>query len=129
MESARLPIEEIRLPSESSLRAVRSTIKEYITGHGHPDGLFCENDYFALGAYRAIVDCGLRIPDDVAIVGCDGTEFADMAEQPISVVRIPLQDMCVVAWDLLAHRIRDPDRDIQERIFAPDLVVRESSRK
>lgn len=49
-----------------------------------PDGIFCYNDPVALGVMRAILERGLRIPDDIAIVGCGNLPYADVLRVPLS---------------------------------------------
>ncbi|ASG20354.1 LacI family DNA-binding transcriptional regulator [Nitrospirillum viridazoti] len=51
-----------------------------------PDGLFCYNDPSALGAMRAVLEAGLRIPDDIAIIGCGNLSYADFLRIPLSSV-------------------------------------------
>ena len=51
-----------------------------------PDGIFCFNDPLALGTMRAILDAGLRIPDDVAVVGCGNLPYSDFLRVPLSSV-------------------------------------------
>jgi DNA-binding LacI/PurR family transcriptional regulator len=49
-----------------------------------PDGIFCFNDPIALGAMRAILDAGLRIPEDIAVVGCGNVLYSDFLRVPLS---------------------------------------------
>jgi LacI family transcriptional regulator len=49
-----------------------------------PDGVFCYNDPSAMGAMKAILDAGLRVPDDIAVIGCGNTTYADSLLVPLS---------------------------------------------
>jgi LacI family transcriptional regulator len=49
-----------------------------------PDGVFCYNDTIATGAMRAILDAGLRIPQDIAIVGCGDFAYDDLLRIPLT---------------------------------------------
>ena len=49
-----------------------------------PDGVFCYNDEVAIGALRAILSAGLRVPDDIAVIGVDNIRFADLLQVPLS---------------------------------------------
>ena len=49
-----------------------------------PDGIFCFNDPVALGAMRAILDAGLRIPEDIAVVGCGNVRYSDFLRVPLT---------------------------------------------
>ncbi|MBB6251131.1 LacI family DNA-binding transcriptional regulator [Nitrospirillum iridis] len=49
-----------------------------------PDGIFCYNDPSAMGAMRAILDAGLRIPEDIAVIGCGNVSYSDFLRVPLS---------------------------------------------
>ena len=51
-----------------------------------PDGVFCYNDEVAIGALRAILEAGMRIPADIAVIGVDNIRFADLLRVPLSSV-------------------------------------------
>src|SRR5262249_25699112 len=51
-----------------------------------PDGVFCYNDPAAMGAMKAILEAGLRIPEDVAVVGCGNVRYADNLRVPLTSV-------------------------------------------
>lgn len=51
-----------------------------------PDGVFCYNDPVAMGALKAILECGLRVPDDVAVIGCGNVRYAALLRVPLSSV-------------------------------------------
>lgn len=86
--------------------ASRDAIIAYVTAHGTPDGLFCRNDDMAIGAYRALRDLGLRIPEDVALIGCDGIEDTEYLDTPLTTLIQPIEAMCAVAWEVLRTAIQ-----------------------
>jgi len=95
-----------------------------------PDGIFCFNDPSALGAMRAILDAGLRIPEDVAVVGCGNLSYSDFLRVPLSSVDQGSQSIGKHAAALalkLAHH-EAPIRPRSE-LIAPHLVVRASSQR
>lgn len=63
--------------------------------------VFCTNDLMAFGAIKAIREVGLRIPDDISIVGCDNIFFSECADPPLSTISIPKRDMGRKVVDLL----------------------------
>lgn len=73
-----------------------------------PDGVFAGNDYQALGALRAIREAGLKIPDQVAVVGFDELKFNPYLEQPLTTIRQPQIDLGYQSLKLLIDEIRDP---------------------
>ena len=101
----------------------------YIAKHGCPDGLFCYNDDLAIGAYPILRQLGLRIPEDVAIVGCDGIRDTSYLYPPLTTIVQPMELICATAWSLLKHRIDEPARPLQLVVLAPRLEVRASSQR
>ena len=114
--------------TENKLRPdVRRTLRSYVQQHGCPDGIFCYNDDMALGAYRGLCDLGLRVPEQVALVGCDGIEDTEYLETPLSTIVQPVEEMCVLAWQFLDQRISEPSRPLQQGTVTARLAIRASS--
>lgn len=120
---------EFILTADEKRQSVTGPLKEYIERRGHPDGLFCFNDDMAIAAYRALRDLGLRIPEDVALVGCDGIEDMAYFDPPLTTIAQPLEEMCATAWGLLERRMREPDLPIREHTLQASLKIRDSSRR
>jgi LacI family transcriptional regulator len=116
----------IPIPGESRPSA-RDAVTAYCIDHPDLDGLFCHNDDIACGAIRALLDLGRRVPDDVAVVGCDGTVAAEFAEPPISTIALPIADMCAEAWTMLLRRMENPDLPICSSTFSGRFIQRRSS--
>jgi LacI family transcriptional regulator len=94
-----------------------------------PTAAFCANDLLALGLLQQMVRLGLRVPDDLAIVGYDDIEFAEAAAVPLTSVSQPRQLLGRTAAELLLAEAHDPgDHEHQQVVFAPELVVRASTR-
>jgi DNA-binding LacI/PurR family transcriptional regulator len=93
-----------------------------------PTAVFCANDLLALGVLQELTRQGLRVPDDVAIVGYDDIEYAGAAAVPLSSVRQPREQLGRAAAELLFEEIQDGHRHRHRHIrFEPELVVRASS--
>ncbi|WP_188193916.1 LacI family DNA-binding transcriptional regulator [Nonomuraea sp. SYSU D8015] len=93
-----------------------------------PTAAFCANDMMALGFLQAMASHGLRVPDDLAIIGYDDIDFAAAAAVPLSSVRQPRELLGRTAIDLLLEEVAEPEQHRHRQvIFQPDLVVRESS--
>jgi LacI family transcriptional regulator len=91
-----------------------------------PTAIFASNDVMAFGAMEAARDLGLRIPDDVSIVGFDDVPQAESVHPPLTTVRQPLREMGRAAARLLVKRING-DGDLITRIQLPtSLTVRQS---
>ena len=90
--------------------------------------VFCFNDIAAIGAIRAIADCGLRCPQDVSIIGFDDIASAAYHVPRLTTVRQPLRRMGEVAVQILLKRIESPEEPYPDTVmFQPELIVREST--
>jgi LacI family transcriptional regulator len=96
-----------------------------------PTGVFAVNDLVAIGLLQGLLAGGLRVPEDVAVVGYDDTEFAAAAAVPITSIRAPREELGRRAAELLLDQIRgidagEPTPPRHER-FEPELVARTST--
>src|SRR5271169_3225848 len=92
--------------------------------------LFCFNDTAAIGAMRALGEAGLRIPEDVSVIGFDDIMSAAFQRPSLTTVRQPLRAMGAIAARTLLEKIAHPEERFPEEIvMGPELVVRESSAK
>lgn len=93
-----------------------------------PTAVACANDLLALGVLQAFTTAGLRIPQDVAIVGYDDIVYAGAAAVPLSSVRQPRALLGQTGAELLFEEIAQPEAHRHRQIvFEPELVVRASS--
>lgn len=108
-------------------QVARQAIQDYVRREGVPEAIFCHNDDLALGIYRGLCELGVRVPDDVALVGCDGIEEAEYLERPLTTIVQPVETMCALAWKYLQRRIADPTIPAQQIVLKPELVIRDST--
>jgi len=124
MEAAGLETEYIADPNILRSSA-RKLIREYVIENGCPDGIFCHNDDMAIGAYRGLYDLGIRVPDDVKLIGCDGIEDVDYLERPFSSIVQPIEQECQIAWQFLERRINNPGIPLQQASLKAHFVARD----
>jgi LacI family transcriptional regulator len=94
-----------------------------------PTAIFAGNDLMAIGALRAITEAGLRVPEDISLVGFDNIELASYTNPPLTTVIQPIQEAGQKAVDFLIERIREPGSSYKRAILPTSLIVRDSSRK
>ncbi len=128
MTEAGLPQEFIPL-QETSRKEIRRQFREYVAERGHPDAVFCHNDDAAIAVYRALCDLGLRVPEDVALVGCDGIEDTEFLPVPITTIVQPVEEMSRIAWEFLKNRMENPEAPPQHRVLEARLEIRASSQR
>jgi len=92
-----------------------------------PTAAFCANDLLALGLLQQTIGAGLRVPEELAIVGFDDIEFAAAAAVPLTSVRQPRQELGRAAAQLLIDEATNPDHRHEQALFVPELVARAST--
>ena len=128
MQQAGLKPEFFYYPlSEEQRPIVRQSIKNFVQEHGCPEAMFCHSDDVALAIYRGLCDLKMRVPDNVALVGCDGIQDTEYVESPITTLVQPVAKMCETAWQFLLQRFENPKMKRQFAVLEPELVIRESS--
>ena len=127
IEQAGREPEIIETPWIGNRATVEETMERYLAHRPCPDGLFCYNDDHAIAVCRTLRRHGLRIPEDVAVVGCDDLVETQYLECPISTIVLPVPEACNAAWQLLENRMHDPGLPIQSVLLRPHLEARASS--
>ncbi len=127
---AAMGLEPVLLVTDQSSREnARSLVRELASTHDLPDALLCFNDEMAIGAYRGLREMGVRIPEDVALTGCDGIPDTAYFDQPITTIVQPVDELCNQAWQCLMNRLDRPDLPLQSQILPASLCIRASSRR
>lgn len=122
-----LPHDEALVRAGDSRQAGgRAMAAALLAGPERPTALLVGNNLMTLGALETIHALGLRIPDDVAIVGYDDMPWALAFNPPLTAVRQPGQELGRRAAELLIARIADPSRSTTLVTLQPELVVRQS---
>jgi LacI family transcriptional regulator len=91
-----------------------------------PTAIFASNDIMAMGVMDAVRSRGLRIPDDVSIVGFDDIPQAAVVRPALTTVNQPLEKMGRVATQMLLDLLRQPDKEAGRIELPTELVIRES---
>ena len=91
-----------------------------------PSAVFVANNLMTLGAFRALHEAGVRIPDELALVGFDDMPWATSLNPPLTAISQPSQEIGSSAADLLLDRIARPERATRHLILETSLVVRAS---
>ena len=100
---------------------------ELIARGGEFTALVCFNDIAAIGAIRALMNHGLRVPEDVSIVGFDDIQGAAFHNPSLTTIRQPLGEMGAVAARILLQRIRGQAPFLDLVPIHPELIIREST--
>ena len=128
MHKAKIPIEdgwavEGKLTIDGAVKATRKLLN-----HQHPPtAIFCANDEMAIGSMHAIRAAGLRIPDDVSVMGFDDIRFAEVTNPPLTTIAQPAEEIGERVMYRLCKAIDSEDSGKpQPEIVAHKLIVRQS---
>ncbi|HEY4090408.1 MAG TPA: LacI family DNA-binding transcriptional regulator [Luteibacter sp.] len=101
---------------------------ELFLSQGHPfSAVFCSNDEMAIGAMRALISRGLRVPEDVSIVGFDDIRFSRYTSPSLTTVAQPKNALGREAMTMLIELLNDPEVPPRKRVLSAELVVRGST--
>ncbi|MFI6422610.1 LacI family DNA-binding transcriptional regulator [Streptomyces sp. NPDC050842] len=137
-EGALLALAEAGLPA-SALRELPAERLDVASGRDagarllglteRPTAVFCANDLLALGVLQSLYAAGVRVPEDMAIVGYDDIEFAAAATVPLTSVRQPALTLGAKAAELLLEETgeRADEHRHEHVVLQPELVVRRST--
>lgn len=104
-------------------------MKEILDTGEYPGAFFIANDSIAIGAYRAVMEKGLTIPDDISIIGCNDISTAQFIVPPLTTIKIYTEFMGETAVDLIIERIKF-ERKIGKKVIVPTkLIIRGSCKK
>jgi LacI family transcriptional regulator len=112
------------------------TLKGGVTGFGKlralampPTAILCSNDMTAIGVLRAAYNAGLRVPQDLSVIGLDDIDFAEFTLPPLTTIRLSRHDLAQAAFEALRQQAEEPVAAKIQREFlvSTSLVVRGST--
>jgi len=101
--------------------------KEILAMKDRPSAIFMQCDLLAMGAFSAIREEGLKVPDDISLVGFDDINFAPYLESPLTTVAHPKEKVAMALVETLMNRIENRDIEPRHIVVTPELIVRKSS--
>lgn len=132
LEEANLPVDEKMIINNSLTREDGTlAIKKLLAGNQMPDGIFCANDTTALSVIIHLQKIGIRVPDDIAIIGFSNEPCSELVTPSISTFRQPGFLMGKKAAQLIIHEIlrKSNEHGYQTIVMPMELIIRDSSLK
>ncbi|MBG2876329.1 ribose operon transcriptional repressor RbsR [Proteus alimentorum] len=127
MQKAGLAIrEEFVLTSDFEFAGGFSAMQKLLSLSVLPQAVFTCNDAMAVGAYQAIYQKGLRVPDDISVMGYDDIDLASYMIPPLSTIHQPKDELGKLAVSQLLHRMENIDADDNVLVLTPKLIERGS---
>lgn len=100
--------------------------RELLASHPELDALLVSNGLAAIGAYRALMESGMRCPEQLAFAAFDEAAWTSLVRPSVTVIEQPTYEIGATATELLLKRIEDPSRSHRQLVLQHRLVVRES---
>lgn len=125
------PAEVVHASGDYSVASGEAAIDALLAGRRRPpfDAIFAANDRMAIGALRALERRGLRVPEDVELVGFDDIELATLVEPPLTTVAQPAFEMGRRSAELLLRLIAGERPRRRTLVLQPEFVVRGTTRR
>lgn len=92
-----------------------------------PTAIVCVNDMIAVGCCKYLIEHEYKIPQDVAVIGMDGTQLSMIYDPPITTMAEPIAEMCHEAVKLLLNKIKHPNSKNKKCIMRAKLEIRRST--
>ncbi len=127
MDRAGLPVPDgYQITGDFEFSGGFEAMQSLLAQKDRPQAVFIGNDAMAVGAYQALYQAGLRVPDDIAVVGYDDIELAQYMTPPLTTIHQPKDELGELAIDVLIHRIAQPGLQPQKLQLTPVLMERGS---
>lgn len=104
-----------------------SAVQEVLSRPEIPTVVFCGNDLIAMGAMSALEESGVRVPEDISVIGIDDIFFAYLARPPLTTISVPREQLGVKAFEALDRMLQLKRHKGSNYVLDTDLVVRRST--
>jgi DNA-binding LacI/PurR family transcriptional regulator len=106
---------------EFSVEGGRRALRALLAGSEQPTGIICSSDVMAIGALQEAYANGLRVPEDLSIVGFDGISAVTWTQPPLTTIEQPIEAMAEMALNALWSLVEEPDEHVPSFLFRPQL--------
>src|SRR6266849_6149368 len=115
------------LESNYRVDAGASSVRAILSQPEIPTVVFCGSDLIAMGAMSALEEAGVRIPEDVSVIGIDDISFAFLARPPLTTIRVPRERLGTIAFEALDKILKLKRRRGADYYLETEWVVRRST--
>jgi LacI family repressor for deo operon, udp, cdd, tsx, nupC, and nupG len=128
LQRAQLPVQPaLAVAGDFSVEAGERAIERLLAQGAAFSAVFCANDEMAIGAMRALGAHGMRVPEDVSVVGFDDIRFARYTSPALTTIAQPKHALGREATTMLIELLNDPEVPPRKRVLSADLIVRGST--
>lgn len=119
--------DSLRYPGDFTPSSGRDGADHLIQREERPTAIFCESDEMAMGALHCLSRAGIKVPEEISVVGFDDIEFARYCDPPLTTISQPAEAFGETAVDVLVARIEGQRCQPTHRVLPHRLVIREST--
>ncbi len=113
--------------SDYRVDAGASAVRDILSAPDIPTVIFCGSDLIAMGAMNTLEEAGVKIPEDVSIIGIDDISFAFLARPPLTTISVPRERLGITAFEALEKMLKLKRHKGAEYHLETELVVRKST--
>lgn len=106
---------------------IRPLLEDILSTKNRPTAIFCFCDSIALEVMKILKAMNLKIPDDVAVVGCDNLDYTELLNPPLTTIEISKFEMGVTAAKILLEMLEAENKGPIQQILEPKLIIRAST--
>jgi DNA-binding LacI/PurR family transcriptional regulator len=114
---------------ESNVEWGKFMTEKYLNSNNPPTAILACNDLLAAGAIQAVKEQGLKVPDDISVIGFDNTIISTITDPPLTTIAQPMQGMGKQVMDLMDGDIKQKITDKSRITLIPKLVIRKSTKE
>ncbi len=126
--SAGIPLQDEMIQlGDSTIESGHAAARTLLTSPQRPTAIFATNDWMAIGALEAAREEGIRVPEDLSIIGLDNVIVGAHISPPLTTIDIPKHQLAKEATELLIRQIDGARDQAQSILIPPELLVRHST--
>jgi DNA-binding LacI/PurR family transcriptional regulator len=130
LQSAENPVQPVVLYGKFNFEGGAELTRKLLDKHPDVTAIFAANDVMAFGVVQAVLDRGLRIPEDLSLIGFDNIQFSVIVHPPLTTIHQPKYEMGSAAVDILLRLARDKGKQMPEhRRLGVELIERQSCKQ
>jgi LacI family transcriptional regulator len=127
LQAAKRPVQPLVLHGKFNFAGGTELARKVLAERRDITAIFAANDVMAYGVVRAVLDQGLRIPEDLSLVGFDNVEFSSIIHPPLTTIHQPKYEMGQAAVEILLRLARNKEKQTAEhRLLGVELIKRQS---
>jgi DNA-binding LacI/PurR family transcriptional regulator len=127
MRAAGLEVDGLVEHGDFSVEGGRAALRALLAHSNPPSGIICSSDLMAIGVLGEASAQGLRVPEDLSVVGFDGIDATRWTNPPLTTVEQPIEEIAETAVNALRSLIEDPGKPLPDSLFRPQLALRGST--